>query len=254
MTIDSYAYVNRLRRLHPAEKILFSSAMLLVCLLSPSWPACVAVLLVMALCTVAWAGVRFSFYLRLLSVPLVFLALSVLPILLEAGGAPGAIWDGGFMAITQKSLQRSIQLGARAMGAVPCLYFLSLTTPMVDLIGQLRKWKFHPLLLELMELTDICSSRWTLGAACSARRRCGSAIETSKSGCARWGKASRCCSRARLRAPKPCTTRWSAACTTGCSPRCPRAASDPFGTRSLLRRCCYPPCCSRFFFERLEFA
>jgi cobalt/nickel transport system permease protein len=82
----------------------------------------------------------------------------VLPVLLEGGGvsdlvwAGDLVWDGGFIVITHTSLVRSLQLTARAMGSLSCLYFLSLTTPMVDLISQLRAWHFPLLLLELMEL------------------------------------------------------------------------------------------------------
>lgn len=152
MTIDSYAYINKLKKLHPAEKILFALGMLLVCLLSPSRTACWAVLLVMSVSTVAWAGIRLRVYLKLLAVPMVFLAMSVLPVLFEGAGAGELVYNGGWIVITANSLQRTLSLTARAMGSVSCLYFLSLTTPMIDLFSQLRAWHFPQLLLELMEL------------------------------------------------------------------------------------------------------
>lgn len=41
----------------------------------------------------------------------------------------------------------------RSLGAVSCLYFLSLTTPMAEILSVLGKLKLPPLLIELMSIT-----------------------------------------------------------------------------------------------------
>ena len=81
--IDSLAYTNRLRGLPPTHKLLFAIALLILSLISrPIVQLSVALWLTVWI--VVYAGIPAKLYLRLLSLPLLFL-LASLPALIVAG-------------------------------------------------------------------------------------------------------------------------------------------------------------------------
>ncbi|RYD04039.1 hypothetical protein N752_16750 [Desulforamulus aquiferis] len=57
------------------------------------------------------------------------------------------------IGINYDSLYTAVNLFLRALAAVSCLYFLSLTTPLTEIISVLRRFKCPELLLDLMSLT-----------------------------------------------------------------------------------------------------
>lgn len=90
-------------------------------------------------------------------IPLVFLLLSTLAIIVNISGTPldAFALPLGNLYITGsfQSLRRGLQLILTAMASVSCLYFLALSTPMTDILNELRKLRIPALLLELMMLT-----------------------------------------------------------------------------------------------------
>ena len=91
-------------------------------------------------------------------IPLVFLLLSTLAIIVNiSGDSPGRFRPSpGNLYITRK-----LPVFAPGTPADPhppwpvssCLYFLALSTPMTDILNELRKLRIPALLLELMMLT-----------------------------------------------------------------------------------------------------
>ncbi|NLG86263.1 MAG: cobalt ECF transporter T component CbiQ [Firmicutes bacterium] len=156
MELDRWAYINRMRHVHPGEKILFTIGLLIICLASPFYRICGSVFLV-ALGT-AWlgAGIPLLACLRALLVPLLFLLPSVAAVMLSIPPLQPAIWSVWVgpleIGISSADVQRSVLLASRALGAVGAVFFLVLTTPMVDLLQQLRRWHVPPLFMDLMEL------------------------------------------------------------------------------------------------------
>jgi cobalt/nickel transport system permease protein len=61
-------------------------------------------------------------------------------------------FGGGYLAVDDASLLYGVNLFFTALSAVSCLYFLSLTTPMVDIMGALRRMRCPAILIELMFL------------------------------------------------------------------------------------------------------
>ena len=92
----------------------------------------------------------------LLRIPLLFLCVSCVVILLEVVREPMGFWQirlgSAWVCITKDSLHRAVTLFFQAMGAVCCLYFLSTTTPMSQLIEVLRRCHVPELVIELMYL------------------------------------------------------------------------------------------------------
>lgn len=157
-SIDQYAYSNRLKDVHPGEKIAFALTTLLIALLAPRsfTPAVITVL--MAGATIGAAGIPARFYLKLLLVPFSFLIAGVTMIALTITNQPqaglkGVTILGWTLGVTPGGLHQAGQIFLKSLGAVSCLYFLSLTTPMVAILTALRKLRTPSLLVDLISLT-----------------------------------------------------------------------------------------------------
>lgn len=155
--IDQYAYTNRLGAVHPAEKFTFAVTTMVICIAFSSIFTSLAVILLMGLMTVWRAGIPWRFYLQLLSVPLSFLVVSVATIALTVSREPHQllygfnVW-GLYAGVTSRDLGIASNLFFKSLGAVSCLYFLSLTTTMVEIMSVLKKIKVPVFIIELMGL------------------------------------------------------------------------------------------------------
>lgn len=157
LKIDRFAYTNKLRYVHPAEKLAFALAMLIACLALSSRLTSLLVVFLMAALVVLRAKIPALFYLKLLLVPVSFLLAGVLTVALsfskDAGLFLAGIKLGGWvLGFTAAGLKRAPDLFLKSLGAVSCLYYLSLTTPAVEIFTLLRKLKLPPLFVELMTL------------------------------------------------------------------------------------------------------
>lgn len=156
-TIDRFAYLSKLKDISPEEKLLFAFLTLIICLSSNSLTVFLAISFIMLGVSVIGGGIPLGIYIRIMLVPLAFLLMSVLTIALEVGNA-ATVFMVSFnisnftLGITESSFKTAAMLFFKAFGAVSCLYFLSLNTPLVDLISTLRKLKLPQIILELMEL------------------------------------------------------------------------------------------------------
>ena len=143
LTLDALAARSGLRGVSPGLKTVFSVGSLLLCVGAADPVVGAAVACSMAAIIWLLGKVPLDRLLRLLRLPLLFLAVSCLVILLEFTKAPMGLWQlrlgGLWLCVTAQSLERAVTLFFQAMGAVCCLYFLSSSTPMPQLIEVLRK-------------------------------------------------------------------------------------------------------------------
>lgn len=156
-TIDRYAYNNRIRFVNPASKAaLAGTTILLVLLLDRPLVSLVALLWMFSV--IVWvAGISPLIIGRLLFAEGVFLALTVVGVAISVSlNRPddslywalhvGPIW----LSTSSASLQQASTLVLRSLAGVSAMNFLALTTPLVDLIGLLRRLRTPELLLDLM--------------------------------------------------------------------------------------------------------
>jgi len=157
ISIDKYAYSSRLRRTDPIQKLVFAIMTLAVCIWAARNIISIIVILIMGGMTVRRGGIPLRFLLKILLVPMSFLIISIFTIavnisenkeLLLAAIPVSGIWIG----FSAAGLKDSLQLFLKTMGAVSCLYFLALSTPMVDLLVALRRLRMPKILVELMGL------------------------------------------------------------------------------------------------------
>lgn len=157
MGTDRYAYQSRLRRVSPMPKLLLAAVTLAMCLCADSIAVGLFTLLLMGVLITALGGLPPRVYLHFLKVPLAFLVIGCVTIV--AGSYPAGtemvaalpvgdrLW--GF---TAESLLLGGRIFCKAMGAIGCMYFLALNTPVTDLTMALRRLHVPALLVELMEL------------------------------------------------------------------------------------------------------
>lgn len=134
--LDRAAHGNRLRHRHPAEKALFSVALLGVCLLLPPWPACALVAATTAGATLFIARIKPGMYLRALLAPLGFMLIAGVSLAIGIQHTP----DSGYhLVVSREGLSTAVQVLSRSLAAFSCLLFLALTTPLPALLGLMRR-------------------------------------------------------------------------------------------------------------------
>lgn len=155
--IDHYAYQSKMRGVSPKQKMVFTLVPLLLCVFSGEMWLAVAVILIMGAYVVRIGGVPARFFLHLMLLPMTFLVISTLTVLLSSYSTSdhllvavkvANVWVG----VSQYSLIQASTLFFRSLGAVSCLYALSLTTPMVAVLSTLRSLGLPVLITDLMSL------------------------------------------------------------------------------------------------------
>lgn len=157
INIDQYVYSNKLLGVHPDEKIFLAIATMIVCLISTSIYVPLIAIVIMAGLTILKAEIPYKFFIHLMLIPITFLLIGEFTIAFSISDQPGGYLfhfalGGTFIGVTVQDLNRAVLLFCRSLGAVACLYFLALTTPMMEIVSVLRRLKVPSLFLELMSL------------------------------------------------------------------------------------------------------
>ena len=156
ITIDKLCYHSKLRYENAGEKFAFAVITLCICVMSRSIAVACIVLAVTGILAVWKGGIPVSCYLRFLTVPPAFLFLSTIAIMFNIKKVPLDLFaipvGNWYITASTDSFFYALQLILTALAAVSCLYFLSFTTPMPDILEVLRKLHCPGLLIELMLL------------------------------------------------------------------------------------------------------
>lgn len=157
INIDTYAYASRLKSIDPLQKFVFALLTLGVCLWADTLVISIAVIFIMGWMTIRSGGTPLSLFVKLLFVPMAFLVIGVLTIAINFSSNPqGFLFSmpiaGLWIGVSKVGTYEAGRLFFRVLGSVSCLYFLSLNTPMVDLLAVLRRLKVPKLMVEMMGL------------------------------------------------------------------------------------------------------
>ncbi|MBC7963371.1 MAG: cobalt ECF transporter T component CbiQ [Steroidobacteraceae bacterium] len=157
MHIDTFAYSNRWRRVHPGEKAIFALCCLTAALLSRTVLIPLIIAALMAAMTIMGAGIPWRGYLRIAILPAAFLIWSCLALAVSFSGGelplahfPALQLDISF---SRQGINQAELALARSLGATLSLLFLALTTPMTEIMGLLRSIGTPKLFIELMTIT-----------------------------------------------------------------------------------------------------
>lgn len=152
--LDDYAHNNALRGVSSRLKLLLGLASILVCTFSTSPLAPLAVALSMSLIIVAVARIPARLYLKLLSIPISFALFSIIAVVFLQGG--DAILQftafGIDLDVSREGANLAILLLFRTLGGMSALFFIALTTPMIEMFSVLKSFGMPEILIELSML------------------------------------------------------------------------------------------------------
>ncbi|MDD4850476.1 MAG: cobalt ECF transporter T component CbiQ [Gemmiger sp.] len=180
LDIDRYARRSRLSGENAGAKLALALVLLAGCVCAHTvWPP-LALFVAMLGLTVGVGGLPLGQYLALFSLPLAFLLLSGVGLLwgytsvLPADAMLALRWPGGYLVVTAAAQAQARLVMARALGGVSCLYFLSLSTPLPEILAVLRKIHFPAIIIELATLIYryiflLLGSYYTMHAAAQSR-------------------------------------------------------------------------------------
>ena len=156
LLIDKLSYQSKLRYVNASEKLVYALLTLVLCVLSRSVKVAVLVFAVNGVLTVGKGGIPLFRYIKLLMIPLAFLAAGTAAVMInvsrtpmDAFALPAGEW---YITGSCEGIRCGLRLCITALSAVSSLYFLSLNTVMTDILCACRKLHFPPLLIELMLL------------------------------------------------------------------------------------------------------
>lgn len=156
LTIDVLAQASHMNKVNPSLKFWLALALMAVCASAGSPFVGLIFALAMMLIVVLVGGLKLNDYIHMLGLPVSFLMLSALALMFEVSQQSAGIFSvrisGFWICMSADSQARAALVTSRALGAVSCLYMLSLTTPMSELIGVLRRARCPAVLIELMYL------------------------------------------------------------------------------------------------------
>lgn len=140
--LDEYAQTNALRELDCRLKLLLGGGCILIGVMSTTPYAPLVIALAIGWAILFCARIPAVIYLHLLAIPLTFAVTSCIVILLFTGGGE-VLWGvnllGLPLTVTTGSLGLSLLLMARTFGGMSALFFIALTTPLVQLLGVMRR-------------------------------------------------------------------------------------------------------------------
>lgn len=140
--IDYIAHNNRLSDANPYVKIIVSIALMVLTLVLDNIPFDIFIFILMAVLILGVARITLRNYVKFLAIPAAFAILTCI-FLIFFFGTGKLIFDTGLwgIGITESSLNLGIRTFCRCFACFACLGFLTLTTPIADILQCLHKIK-----------------------------------------------------------------------------------------------------------------
>lgn len=157
MIIDKLAYNSKLRNIAPISKLLFSMSVLVICIWANSFLVSVFTALTMLFLIIFIGKTSYKNVFHLMTVPIVFIIMGSAAIAISIGQNSSDMlfslhFGNTYFGVSHTSILSAVRVMIKCFGAVSCMYFLSLTTPMVDLFTLLRKSIIPNFIIEIAEL------------------------------------------------------------------------------------------------------
>jgi len=153
--LDYYAQSNALRDVNSYLKLVLGMGAIFICVASPGPLAPLFILVTLSAITLVFAQIPLRVYGELLLIPATFAGLSVIVILfLSGGGEPLLAFSiAGFpLTASTGSANLALLVLVRTFGGMCGLFFISLTTPMVEIFSVMHALRVPPVLIDLSML------------------------------------------------------------------------------------------------------
>lgn len=156
MKIDQYAIRSGLFKVNPDLKVISGILFLFLCMISTKWLASILIGAGMVFMVLKMGRVPWRAYWRLLMIPLTFIVLSGVVLLVDVSRSRLGFLDipfwGIYLSVTKESMAYGLFITGKALTGITCLYMISLSTPLYEIIGVLRRWHVPQIVIELMYL------------------------------------------------------------------------------------------------------
>ena len=153
--LDDYAHSSALRETSPRLKLMLGLGAMLLCVASATPIAPLLIAVTMSLVTVILAKIPGRFYCTLLLIPFSFSLLSAAVVaFMHGGGDQLYAFDifGIDLGIREDGANLALLLIARTFGGMCSLFFIALTTPMLEIFSILKSLGLPDFLIELSML------------------------------------------------------------------------------------------------------
>lgn len=154
--IDKLCYYSKLRYKSPYLKAALSMIALIITISARSITLSLMILTVMSYLTVVRSGTDWHRYCHFMAIPFAFLFLSSFAIAVNLSHTPLSVLSipigSWYLTASFSGIYQVVQLIFTAMSAVSCLYFLTFTTPMPDILMVMKKIHCPYLIIEMMML------------------------------------------------------------------------------------------------------
>ncbi|WP_099468220.1 cobalt ECF transporter T component CbiQ [Konateibacter massiliensis] len=155
LDMDNYAVRSGLAYVNPDLKLWAGVISLILCLFSRGFTSIVIAVAMIGV-ILYFGKVNAEEYWHLLLIPFTFILLSGIVLLVDLSKVEMGIVSipilHRYLVITWESLFTAVRISVKAMCSVTCLYMISLSTPMYEIIKVLRKCKLPEIMIELMFL------------------------------------------------------------------------------------------------------
>ena len=148
--IDYIAHNNRLSDFNMYVKVIVAIGLMIITLILDNLTLDIIVFVLMAILVLGVARVSVKSYLKFLTIPIVFAVITCLFLIFFFGHGP-LIYDTGLwgIGITQSSLDLGIKTFCRCFACFSCLGFLTLTTPIADILQCLHMVKVPVIFIDI---------------------------------------------------------------------------------------------------------
>ena len=157
LIIDKYAYTNSLSGKNPYIKTIFSILFLIISLIIENPVYQIAIIATMSIIILSTSKMGISEYLKLLSIPLIFMIMSILAIIISISTEKIDMLTyftigSTYIGISKFGLYSAFKILARSISCLTCVYFLMLTTPFNQLIQVFKKLHIPDNVIEIAML------------------------------------------------------------------------------------------------------
>ncbi len=150
--LDDYAITSPLRQKNTLLKIAIASFGIFMGLLSSSPITPLFIFAIISFSIIFFGKIPIKTYLKILTIPASFVITSAIIIAFISGSGQNLFSFeifGHTFGVNKEGLNMAILVLSRSFGGTACLFFLALTTPMIDLFAVLKMTKLPDSLIEI---------------------------------------------------------------------------------------------------------
>ncbi|CCG02190.1 cobalt ECF transporter T component CbiQ [Blastococcus saxobsidens] len=145
LVVDDAAWASAWRGRAPGDKLLLCAGLVACALVLPPWPGALLVAGSAVALALGPARVPAGTFLRAIRWPLAFIAVGAVTAVVSV--------DGGGLGWAPDAAERAGQLAGRAVAGTAAVLLLATTTPMSDLLPQLRRLRVPAAVVEIASVT-----------------------------------------------------------------------------------------------------